>query len=237
MTWDWDRHFQTLGERSGRLHFGMPVEFIYNPLEYARLPLLQYCNRFGNSPKEILFLGMNPGPFGMVQTGIPFGEVQAVRNYLRIDAPVGRPAREHPRRPVEGWSCRRSEVSGKRLWGWIQSRHPRPDTFFRRCFVANYCPLAFMSASGKNITPDQLPDGKTSLFSICDDALRELVLHLETPWVIGIGQFASRRAREALAALPVRVESILHPSPASPAANRDWAATVTAHLDSLGLQI
>lgn len=237
MTWDWALYFQALSQKLGKLHFGPPIDVIYNPLEYASLPLMQYCNRFGDSNKEILFLGMNPGPFGMVQTGIPFGEVQAVRNYLRIDAPVSRPVREHPRRPVEGFNCRRSEVSGKRLWNWIQLHHPRPETFFEHCFVANYCPLAFLGVSGKNITPEQLPHAGIELFSICDDALRQLVIYLGVRWVIGIGQFAARRARQALSGLPVQVEAILHPSPASPAANRNWAQTVTMQLEALRLKI
>ena len=36
--------------------------------------------------KRVVFLGMNPGPFGMAQVGVPFGEVAAVRDWLRIDA-------------------------------------------------------------------------------------------------------------------------------------------------------
>ncbi len=239
MTLDWEQEFAELSESLGRLRFGKPVDVIYNPLEYARQPLLQYCNRFGKSPKKILFLGMNPGPFGMVQTGIPFGEVQAVRDYLRIDAPIGSPAVQHPRRPVEGYACRRSEVSGRRLWGWIRTMHPDPETFFEHSFVFNYCPLAFVSDSGRNITPEQLGGPVVdSLYRLCDAALLALVRRLEVEWVVGVGQFAARRAQMALSPhVPVRVGAILHPSPANPAANRDWARTASTQMEALGLDM
>src|SRR5688572_32536315 len=95
---------------------------------------------------------MNPGPFGMAQTGVPFGDVAMVRDWLGIVAAVAKPRDEHPKRPVLGFECQRSEVSGARLWGWARARFGTPQRFFERFFVANYCPLAFMESSGANRT-------------------------------------------------------------------------------------
>jgi single-strand selective monofunctional uracil DNA glycosylase len=100
-------------ELSG-LSFSAPVSHTYHTLEYAWQPHQAYLDRYGSSPKRALFLGMNPGPFGMAQTGVPFGEIAAVRDWMKIEAPVEKPAREHPKRPIEGFSCpaRRSAAAG-----------------------------------------------------------------------------------------------------------------------------
>jgi single-strand selective monofunctional uracil DNA glycosylase len=205
------------------LSFGPPVTHVYNPLVYAREPYELYLARFGATPKEVVLLGMNPGPFGMAQTGVPFGEVRAVRDWLGIQAPVGKPAREHPKRPVQGFSCPHSEVSGLRLWGWAKGRFGTPERFFRRFFVANYCPLLFVEDSGRNRTPDKLPiSEREPLLAACDEALRRTVEILRPRHVVGIGRFAADRARLALAGIDVTLGAIPHPSPASPAANRGW---------------
>jgi single-strand selective monofunctional uracil DNA glycosylase len=186
----------------------------------------------------VLFLGMNPGPFGMAQTGVPFGEVASVRDFLGVTGRVGRPAREHPKRPVQGFACPRSEVSGRRFWGWARATFGTPERFFATCFVANYCPLLFLEESGRNRTPDELRgDERRSLFAACDRALLRSVAALRPRLVIGIGRFAERRAREALAALDVEVAGIPHPSPASPAANRGWEGVVRRELRALGVAL
>src|SRR6478609_6272568 len=125
---------ETLRQALAPLRFGAPVTHVYNPLEYAGTPLRQYLERYGSTPKEVVLVGMNPGPFGMVQTGVPFGEVALVRDWLGIEAPVGKPAREHPKRPVDGFACKRSEVSGARLWGWARETFGSPERFFERFF-------------------------------------------------------------------------------------------------------
>ena len=205
------------------LRFRAPVAYVYNPLIYARAPYARYVERYGAGPKEALLLGMNPGPFGMAQTGVPFGEVTSVRDWLGIEAPVGKPEREHPKRPVAGFACHRAEVSGQRLWGWARRRFGTPERFFARYFVANYCPLLFLEASGANLPLDKLPrDEQRALATHCDHALREVVRQLAPDWVLGVGRFAERRAALALADMDVRVGFIPHPSPASPAANQGW---------------
>jgi single-strand selective monofunctional uracil DNA glycosylase len=220
------------------LRFGPPVTHVYNPLTYAAEPHRRYLERFGAPPREVVLVGMNPGPWGMAQTGVPFGEVSAVRDWLGIEAPVGRPGREHPRRPVEGFATRRSEGSGRRFWGWAARRFGTSDRFFARFFVHNYCPLVFMEASGRNRTPDKLPKAECEpLFAVCDRALRRTVELLGPRWVVGIGRFAEERARLALGGLDVGLGRILHPSPASPLANRDWAGQAERGLEALGIPL
>jgi single-strand selective monofunctional uracil DNA glycosylase len=210
----------------------------YNPLVYARKPHEDYLQRYGAEPREILLLGMNPGPFGMVQTGVPFGDIAMVRDWLGVVGEVVRPKNEHPKRPVLGFACARSEVSGTRLWGWARDRYGTPDKFFARFFVANYCPLAFVEDSGKNRTPDKLPAAEQqALFALCDEALRALVAHLRPRIVIGVGGFAQARAVLALAGQPCAVGTILHPSPANPQANRGWANVVEKQLGALGVEL
>jgi single-strand selective monofunctional uracil DNA glycosylase len=174
----------------------------------------------------------------MVQTGIPFGEISAVRDWMQIEAPVGRPRQLHPRRPVEGFACTRREVSGQRLWGWAQKNFGKPEVFFKRFFVANYCPLMFIGDSGINLTPDKLKTADTPpLFAACDRALRRTIEVLQPAHVVGVGQFAAERARIALAGLPMKVGGITHPSPANPKANRGWESLASEELKALGIRL
>lgn len=219
-----------------RLSFSLPVTHVYNPLSYAARSHEAFLERFGGGRKRVIFLGMNPGPFGMAQTGVPFGDVETVGEWLEIKEPVGLPRDPHPRRPVSGLDCARVEVSGKRLWGWIKDRWHSPDAFFEDAFVANYCPLVFLEDSGRNRTPDRLPLGERGpLFEICDRAMRQMYECLKPQWVVGVGAFAARRAAESLAENTVLIGKILHPSPASPAANRGWREAAEKQLIEQGV--
>jgi single-strand selective monofunctional uracil DNA glycosylase len=219
------------------LKFTSPVAHVYNPLTYAWSAHEEYLRRFGAGRKRVVFLGMNPGPFGMMQTGIPFGEIAAVRDWLGISAKVKRPTVEHPKRPVLGFDCPRSEVSGRRLWKLFLERFGSPEKFFAEHFVANYCPLAFLSDSGSNVTPNTLSKTeRTQLSAVCDEHLRRMLEILEPEWLIGIGAFARERGELAVAYSKIHVGQILHPSPASPKANRhDWGQTATKELVALGV--
>jgi len=224
-----------LRDAVARLDFAPPVAHVYNPLDYAWQPHWRYIERFGNSPKRAVFLGMNPGPFGMAQTGVPFGEIAAVRDWMGIHAPVARPPRAHPRRPIEGFSCTKSEVSGRRLWGLMAERFGSAEAFFASHFVANYCPLVFVEESSRNRTPDKLPAAeKVALFAACDAHLAAVIKILRPEWCIGIGEFAAQRLKR-IAPASTRTGVILHPSPASPAANRGWAEAATRQLTALGV--
>lgn len=220
------------------LRFGPPVTHVYNPLVYAREPYERYLARYGEGKKEVILLGMNPGPFGMAQTGVPFGEIASVRDWLKIEGRVEKPPVEHPKRPILGFDCHRSEVSGARVWGWAKARFGTPERFFSRFFIANYCPLVFMEESGRNLTPDKLPKAEREpLFAACDEALRRLVEVWAPRWVIGVGAFAEARARQALGEAGVSIARILHPSPASPLANDGWAEKVDRGFHELGIPI
>lgn len=228
---------RTLCRKVSSMRFQQPVSHVYNPLEYARVPHEIYLRRCGEGTIQYLFVGMNPGPFGMAQTGVPFGDVSMVRDFLRIEGEVGRPAREHPKRPIFGFDCPRSEVSGTRMWGFIRERFVTADAFFRSAFVHNYCPLCFMEASGKNRTPDQLPrEEREPLYEACDATLRSVVQLLGAKCVIAVGGFAEKRAREACAEMSgVRIVTVLHPSPANPKANRGWSQEVDRALQDAGI--
>jgi single-strand selective monofunctional uracil DNA glycosylase len=229
-----------LATECSALSFGPKVQAVYNPLVYAVRPHNLYLELAGSSTKKVIFLGMNPGPWGMAQTGVPFGEVASVRDWLGIEAAVGKPEieQEHPKRPVLGFACARSEVSGRRLWGLFRERFRAPAEFFREHFVANYCPLVFMDSSGANVTPDKLSAAENApLFEICDHALAETIELLEPEWVIGIGGFAEKRIRMVKKHIKHEFSAakILHPSPANPKANAGWQDEVVKSLVELGV--
>ena len=220
-----------LSEVVNSLSFGEPTSFIYNPLDYAWAIHQSYLELAGKSKKKVIFLGMNPGPFGMAQTGVPFGEIPAVRDWMGLMGAVKKPNPEHPKRPVEGLNCQKSEVSGRRLWGLFAERFESAEVFFKDHFVANYCPLVFMEDTGRNRTPDKLPaEERKELEKVCDQHLRELVEILDPVWLVGVGGFARKRAEEALCNMDIKIGTILHPSPASPAANRGWAEAATKQM-------
>jgi single-strand selective monofunctional uracil DNA glycosylase len=227
-----------LVEHLCRMHFSEPVTHVYNPLIYARSGYDRYMQRFGGTTKSIVMVGMNPGPFGMAQTGVPFGDVQMVTEWMAIHTQIGQPTKAHPKRPITGFACPRGEVSGRRLWDWARQRFGSPEAFFKQIIVLNYCPLVFMEASGRNRTPDRLPaKERKALFRICDQALRESVEIYQPQRVLGVGRFAEKRIREALGDLDLAFGRITHPSPANPKANRGWAALIESELMSMGIKL
>ncbi len=227
---------ETLRTDLSDLCFSPPVSHTYQPLDYAWKPHCCYLERFGNGNNPVLFLGMNPGPFGMAQTGVPFGEIPAVRDWMKISEPVGQPQNLHPKRPIEGFACAKSEVSGRRLWGLFAQRFPEARDFFRDHFVANYCPLVWMSVTGANITPDKLPAAEIRpVEEACLKHLQQVIAHLRPRALVGVGAYAEQRLREAAPDFTGTIAKILHPSPASPAANRDWAGTAQRQLIEAGV--
>ena len=226
----------------GRLDFKPPVETIYNPLIYASEQYAEYISLYGGGEKRVLFVGMNPGPWGMAQTGVPFGEVEAVRDWLGIEGPVEKPEDEIPKRPVTGFDCRRSEVSGRRVWGLMRERFGTSERFFADHLVLNYCPLLFFSSEGKNITPDKLKkEDRLSLFRHCDDYLLTCVDLYAPLYLVGFGNFAAGRIAESVErrnsgdGRDIDVVTLLHPSPANPRANRGWAEQAEKKLTEAGV--
>lgn len=228
-----------LRQAVNELRFKSPVTHVYNPLEYAAAGHDCYLSRFATSTKRVVFLGMNPGPFGMAQVGVPFGAIPAVKEWMSIECPVGRPAKEHPKRPVTGFACNKVEVSGRRLWLELFARQfPRAEDFFRDHLVLNYCPLVFMTETGANFTPDKLKvSERLQLEAVCDQHLRRALDILQPEWTIGIGTYAEANLRRIAPSLanPPRIDRIIHPAPASPVANREWPQNPRSKLIELGI--
>jgi single-strand selective monofunctional uracil DNA glycosylase len=222
------------------LRFNEPVSHVYLPTEYAWHRHCEYLEKYGGGRKKVLLLGMNPGPWGMAQTGVPFGEIPAVRDWMGISGTVGKPDNEHPKRPVEGFECGRSEVSGRRLWGLFAQKFPDARDFFRDHFVANYCPLVWMGETGKNITPDKLPKAEMEpVERACRKHLAAVIAAMDPEWLIGVGAYAEKKlvetVREHLPGKHFQTGKILHPSPASPVANRGWEPQAERQLVSMGV--
>jgi single-strand selective monofunctional uracil DNA glycosylase len=227
-----------LADACDTLSFSEPVTHVYNPLRYAQDSVEQYLTKYGKKTGRVVLLGMNPGPWGMAQTGVPFGEVSFVRDWMGLDAKVHKPEHEHPKRPVLGLDCQRSEVSGARMWGWAKERFGPARSFFSRFFVLNYCPLSFMEEGGRNVTPDKLPkEERTPLFEICNAALRETIDALAPKMIVGVGAFARKQAERVVGDRGIEIGQMLHPSPASPKANRGWASAAEADLRGLGIEV
>jgi len=232
--------YDELSSKLDGMKFSAPVAIVYNPLEYAADGLEKYL-RYSEGKKRVIFLGMNPGPWGMAQTGVPFGEVEAVKNFLKLnDIRISQPENEHELYKVLGLDCKRSEVSGKRLWGFFAKKFRTAENFFAEHFVLNYCPLLFLAESGenrvRNLTPDKLKKSEREiLFEACNSTLRKIIEILEPEFVVGIGNFAYERAFEALSGLDIKITKILHPSPASPASNKDWDKKVNLQLINSGV--
>ena len=226
-----------LSDRLRPLSFAKAA-YVYLPTDYARVPHEMYLKRFGKARKRVLFLGMNPGPYGMAQTGVPFGEIPAVRDWMGLSGKVGKPDPEHPKRPVTGFDCERSEVSGRRLWGYFAERYPNADDFFADHFVANYCPLVWMSETGANITPDKLSKEEMEpVEAACLEHLEKVIAVLKPEFLVGVGAYAEGKLAEAAGRIgyEARLGKILHPSPASPAANRGWAEAAEKQLKAMGV--
>lgn len=220
------------------LEFTGDVTHVYNPLKYAREPHEMFLSRFGGGKKRVLFLGMNPGPWGMAQTGVPFGEIPAVRDWMGISGKVGKPDPEHPKRPIVGFDCERSEVSGARLWGYFSDKYPDAKDFFADHFVVNFCPLVWMAETGRNITPDKIAAAEMKpIYEACCKHLACAIELLDPEWLVGVGAYA-RKQLEAVqkeTGGDRNIGQILHPSPASPAANRGWAEAAAKQLAEMGI--
>lgn len=233
------RIYRELSRTVDGLHFSAPVAYVYNPLSYAWNSFSDYVYRFARNQKRVVFTGMNPGPWGMVQTGVPFGDISYVRDWLGISAPVAKPPREHPKRIVDGFNCHRGEVSGRRLWQLIKDKFITPRNFFSDQFITNYCPLAFFDTEGHNITPDRLfKEDKNRIMCLCDAALVQVMELLKPMWIIGIGKFVLSRLEDIQPTLSLsnsKIIGILHPSPANPKANKNWDGKVSQQLIDLGV--
>jgi single-strand selective monofunctional uracil DNA glycosylase len=222
------------------LMFSDPVTHTYLTVDYARAGYEAYLETYANSKKRTLLLGMNPGPYGMAQTGVPFGEIAAVRDWIKLSPEIGKPDHEHPKRKISGMDCDKSEVSGRRLWGLFAERFPNADDFFKDHLVINFCPLIWMKDTGANLTPDKIRATEMApADAACQIHLRRLIEILEPQYLIGVGGYAENQmqiAQQELGTSAV-IGKILHPSPASPAANRGWSEVAERQLKEIGVWI
>ena len=213
------------------------VDTVYNPLAYAWEPHRAYLELASGEGAKTLLLGMNPGPHGMGQMGIPFAATSVVRDLLKItDLEVGQPRNPHPKRSVSGLDWPKEEVSGTRLWGLLADEYGSAESIFKSVFLLNHCPLMLFSGErATNITPDKISGPTTqALLERCDEHLREVVDIMQIRRVIGVGRYSEKRALNALSGIDISVTTCWHPSPASPLANRnkgeDWKKNVRSVL-------
>ena len=213
------------------------ADCVYNPLMYAWDIHEEFIRVSGGSGAKTILMGMNPGPHGMGQMGVPFAATSVVRDLLGISGiDVSKPAISHPKRPVNGLAHPKEEVSGTRLWGLLQDRYGGADQIFQNVFIVNHCPLMILHGPrGTNVTPNNVSGPAVrDLLERCDQHLMEVVMALGAEQVIGIGKYAEKRANLALGEMGIRVMTCWHPSPASPLANRnggkDWRENVSAVL-------
>ena len=191
----------------------------YNVLSYAWDNHEAYLRMALGKGAGTVMLGMNPGPYGMAQTGVPFGAVSFVRTYLGIDGKVGHPANESPLRPIVGMDIRRDEASGKAVWT-MASHYGSRDEFLSRCTVLNYCPLLFLDEKGRNFTPDCLQrDFRSKIEDLCTASLSSILAILSPSSVIALGRFAEGKAKACTSA---SVYYFPHPSPLNPSSYSFW---------------
>lgn len=214
---------RALLDRLDPLTFNHKVGWTYNPVDYAWDVHRDYLTRFGTAPKRILLVGMNPGPWGMAQTGVPFTDPYIGRDWMELEThPVGRPENHREERPVHGWSSSRKEPSGQRLFGFLRRLYGSLGRFFEQGFVLNYCPLVLFDEEGGNLTPDRLlVEDRRPLLEACDPYLRYMVEHFSPDVLMGVGRFAEDRLEAVTGEGGVPVHYLPHPSPANPIANRD----------------
>ena len=220
-----------------------------NPLNYAWQHHEQFLRNWGGLGAKTLLLGMNPGPWGMAQSGVPFGSTDIAKNQLQIKPyKLTTPENAHPKRPIVGLDLARQEISGQRLWSLMFDHYGDGESVFSNIFVVNHCPLLLLGESGKNLTPDNLPISvMKTVLNACDKHLQQVVEIMGIERIIGVGKYAEKRACLAFNAdktglgttasgRKITISSCWHPSPASPLANRndgaDWRANVISVLEN-----
>ena len=210
------------------------VAHVTNPLDYAWEFHEQFIDKWSEFGATTLLLGMNPGPYGMAQTGVPFGATAMARNILQIEErDVQTPLGAHPKRPIEGLSMERQEVSGTRFWSMLSDHYGSTEAIFSNIFVVNHCPLLILGETGRNVTPVDLPKSTIEpVLRACDRHLKSVVDIMGIETVIGVGNYAKKRAQSVLNG--VHIDAMWHPSPASPLANRnggaDWRANAISKI-------
>jgi len=210
---------------------GLKAVAAIDPTSYAFGNYTRFMQLAASGPRLALFVGMNPGPHGMAQTGIPFGDVDTARVLLggadTIDPLPGLRAASGAAWDCKGLAYHRGEQSGMRLWSALSQLCGSPQAALERCCIVNYCPLYMVGPELENITPSDLPrrhDITRALEAACDEHLRQLVLGLEVKTVLSFGSYAHASARRALSGFPVDFYTTPHPSPRRGSA-AEWIAS------------
>jgi len=129
---------------------------VWNPALYALDIYQEYLTKFPPEPGAILALGLNPGPYGMAQTGIPFTDCRTASGALGMEMTI-------PGKAPDDLISRLKKANGKwrgtyersslgmyrfliLAWGDIK-------TAYRNWFVGNPCPLLFLDPERWNVTP------------------------------------------------------------------------------------
>ncbi|KAF7265189.1 hypothetical protein GWI33_021382 [Rhynchophorus ferrugineus] len=211
------------------------IKYVYDPTDYASEPsekYIEYCQ----DTKEVLFVDMNPGPFGMCQTGVPFGDTEWVKNWLGIEGKIDKPLPECSARPVDGFKCTKKEQSGHRFWSLFSDLCHKPEKFFWHAFLYNYCPLAFMDSNGRNITPSGTK--KKELVFYCDQYFMKTIDVLQPQIIIGIGRYTEKRLQSIVRRRnrTNKIEVLYLKHPGRPVRNnRSWHRNTKRILDKRDL--
>jgi len=199
--------------------------YAYDPLAYAWEPHERYLRKYGAKMGRAVFIGMNPGPWGMAQTGVPFADVAWAHGWMGITGRVNAPPHVHPKRPVLGFDSTRSDPSGSKFYGWAKRRFGTADKFFERSFVTNYCPIMFLDEAGRNVPLPALRKAETpALFAACDAHIAAALDTLAPRVVLPMGAFVEAQVRRIAAERGLRfsIRGVRHPSPVNPANNAGW---------------
>jgi Uracil DNA glycosylase superfamily. len=207
-----------------------------NVFSYAIDPFLEYLEKAERGSVRTLYLGMNPGPYGMYRTGIPFCDFVTKREFLKITASVDETFIDVDAVRGEKPDEKRREVSGMRLWGLFESVYHSPERFFSSSLVLSYSPLIFFRSEGRraNIALSDVKSlDRKRIEKVSDEFLKRYIKELKCDTLVGIGDYAHRALVRCSDG--ERLLKIAHPSPANPAANGDWAGRTYCYLKSEGV--
>lgn len=172
---------------------------------------------YSDGRPRILALSMNPGPFGAVQTGIPFCDVPLARQLL--------PGFDRLIAAKPSWvASERREISALKLVVWSDARFGGIRGLYARVLLAMTCPLAILRGPRKtNVPLPALPrreQEKIEAF-IPRHAAEEIRL-AEPAGILMLGEWAQRVWRIALRTDPglASLPALAAPHPAAHITNR-----------------
>ncbi|KAI8124664.1 hypothetical protein FF38_10666 [Lucilia cuprina] len=212
-----------LNEKLRNITTPLEISYIYNPVEYAADLHQAYLKKYLKGGKKVLFIGLNPGPNGMGQTGIPFGNITTVRDKMGLNGTVNQPPNIHPKRPVNGLATTIEEPSGKRLWTKFQELSDGSlDIFFEQCFVYNFCPLLFYNSKGDYISPQKLKAPyNRQISNACLHTIEQILELIQPEVIVAIGRYAYDNLKAVKYCIEKRLLYLRHPSPR--ACTKNWS--------------